>query len=105
MKDKTEATKILLEKGWTLDEVLKVLGESEKIIINPAPMPYLAPYWIPIQPTQPYRWVDWHPIITTSGTSASVTSVTYKTDNPPICIYDSIATSIDNYAQISETTQ
>lgn len=54
MKTKTEAAKILLEKGWTFEEVERVLGQKQ-IVINPAPLrvypqpiptyPYPSPWW------------------------------------------------------------
>lgn len=65
MRNKTEAAKILLEKGWTFEEVLGVLGESQNIIINPSPYP--VPY--PVYPSQPYWWIDYtyRPTITTGN--------------------------------------
>lgn len=33
-KDKTEAAKILLREGWTIDEVNEVLNSEEKVIIK-----------------------------------------------------------------------
>lgn len=63
MRDKTEAARVLLEKGWTFDEVAAVLGgegmarpapAGPPVRIVPTPQPY--PY---ITPTVPDRW--WNP--------------------------------------------
>jgi quinol-cytochrome oxidoreductase complex cytochrome b subunit len=70
MKDKTAAAKLLLDNGWTLDEVLKVLGEDKEIIISPIPAPYIVP--CPVYPRW-YWWPDYtyQPTITSGSTSAT----------------------------------
>lgn len=66
MKDKTEAARLLIEAGWSFDEVAAVLGgegsQPAPVVVPvtvpvpsaPAPRPY--PY---ITPTVPDRW--WNP--------------------------------------------
>ena len=58
MRTKEEAAKLLLENGWTLEEVNEVLGQSKvEIVINPQPMFY-QPVYIPQPEPEPFyqRW-------------------------------------------------
>lgn len=66
MRDKTEAARVLLEHGWTFEEVAAVLGDEgasqpAQVRIVPPPQPY--PYGTPVVPripsTVPDRW--WNP--------------------------------------------
>jgi len=71
MKDKTQAAKILLEAGWTWEEIEAVLDMTDKpntlIINNPSPPlspVYLQPIYI--QPVPPLvEKPSWERIVTT----------------------------------------
>jgi hypothetical protein len=55
MRTKEEAAKLLLESGWTLEEVNAVLGQSKvEIVVNPQPMFY-QPVYIPQPEPEPLR--------------------------------------------------
>lgn len=85
MKTKTDAAKVLLENGWTFEEVEKALGNGNvtaPIIIRepcfvPQPYvvnPYAKPYrevgpWVYEEPTIPIRITE-----TWCGTSSATTA-------------------------------
>lgn len=83
MKDKTQAAKILLEAGWTWDEIQGVLAQP----VAPQFIPYPAPS-IPLGPPSvnpPFVWQspstwpgwpngnDWQTISVTGGTAPGLT--------------------------------
>ncbi len=62
MKIKTEAAKVLLEAGWSWEEVRGVLEEDKVVPVIPNPTPYVPNY--PYGPNyNPY------PLWDTSGTN------------------------------------
>lgn len=69
MKTKEDAAKVLLENGFSLDDVLNLLGNQQTVIYPYIPMPTVEPkpWW-----AEPWRitWGD----VTTNGTG------TYTTD-------------------------
>lgn len=69
MKTREDAAKVLLDEGWTLDEITAVL--------HPAPLPSVQPWEI-----RPYPW--WGFPITWSGTTVNDTcsphTITFNND-------------------------
>ena len=66
MRDKTEAAKVLLEAGWTFEEVAKVLEARETIVIRESyPWPTVEPWWqIPNTPPTRPPYPGWPDTIT-----------------------------------------
>lgn len=72
MKTKEDAAKLLLEAGWTLEEVNEVLAEPVKYpYIQPVPYPVPCPQPIWPSPYTPY-WGQW--TITCDDTSTFTTT-------------------------------
>lgn len=79
MKNKTAAAKVLLEAGWTWEEIEAVLDMTQKptaIIINQPPA-YIAPvYVLPAPPRLP----EWsYPIVTCGSISTANPQGDYPT--------------------------
>lgn len=57
MKTKTDAAKVLLENGWTFEEVEKALGKDKVTapVIIREPIPWTIP------PVEPYTWPSTRP--------------------------------------------
>ena len=76
MKTREDAAKVLLDEGWTLDEIT--------VVLHPAPLPSVQPWEI-----RPYPWWEipntypWQPI-TWSGTTVNDTcsphTITFNND-------------------------
>lgn len=69
MRDVIEATKILLEAGWTTEEVKAVLLPSASQEIAQTQWCPAHPVWV-WQPQIPWwSWYPYQPTITTTGTT------------------------------------